>query len=308
MIGTVLDYSAGFPGGANIKRAGHLGVVRYGGYPDRPKCITRSELADLDDHGLGVAIVHENKADDWRGGLRAGRDGAKRTRDHCNSIGLPVDLPVYMAIDQDVVRSGEFGIMIDYLWGAAGSLGGPSKVGVYGEADVIDRARGAGVATYFWQTAAWSKGRRALNIDLFQKVGAVTVGGVECDVSEVLSPDWGQHNVEDRSMTEAEMIAALDKWAKGHAGADGRNLIDTWLQTGIWAGAGSDDEQKIIDTLTGALAEGNGKILAALADLASTQSPVSDAQLGHLATVLREGLGQDIVTDLGHRLIAPVTT
>jgi hypothetical protein len=56
----VLDYSAGFPGAAAIRRAGYGGAVRYIGFPSRVKCTTAGELADFDRHGLGMALVYED--------------------------------------------------------------------------------------------------------------------------------------------------------------------------------------------------------------------------------------------------------
>lgn len=189
----VLDYSAGFPGAAAIKGAGYVGAVRYIGFPDRRKCTTQGELDDFNAHQLGMALVFESNATGWRLGYDGGRLHARWARDHANAIGFPADRPVYMATDQDVVTSGEFATMVEYLRGASTSLGGVHVTGVYGEADVIDRARDAGVAAWFWQTAAWSRGRRT-SAHLFQRVGTVNVGGIGCDINDVLQDDWGQHN------------------------------------------------------------------------------------------------------------------
>lgn len=188
----VLDYSAGFPGAKSIRDAGYPGAVRYGGFPGRRKCTTAAELRDFDAHGLGMAIVFEDTETTWRGGYGAGRSGAQRTRNHLNDIGFPQNRPIYMAVDQDVVTTGEFSTMLDFLRGAA-SVVGPKLIGPYGEADVIDRAREAGLATWAWQTAAWS-GKRHTNATLYQHVGTVYVGGVTCDYNDVLAADWGQHN------------------------------------------------------------------------------------------------------------------
>lgn len=237
----VLDYSAGFPGAQNIKNKGYIGAVRYAGRPGNPKNATRSELLDFDGQHIGMAMIYEGAATDWRGGFNAGRDNARATRDHTNSMGFPADRPIYMAIDQDVVRSGEFATMVEYLRGANLSLGGPGRTGVYGEADVIDRARDAGVASYFWQTAAWSGGRRTF-AHLFQRIGTVSVGGVACDISDVLQEDWGQHNYEgDLVTTQAEFNELLNKGLESITGGDNvgkRNLRDAMFQGAAWAAEG----------------------------------------------------------------------
>lgn len=191
--GQVLDYSAGFPGAAKIKNAGYVGAVRYIGFPSRHKCTTAGEFADFTANKIGMALVYEDTLVDWRGGRAAGRNAGQRARNHATAIGFPTDRPIYMAIDQDVVNSGEFNTMIEYLLGAGDAFGRSNLVGVYGEADVIDRARDVSVAKYFWQTAAWSHGRHTA-ADLYQHVGTVFVGGVACDENDVNSLDWGQHN------------------------------------------------------------------------------------------------------------------
>lgn len=198
----VLDYSAGFPGAANIKAAGYGGAVRYVGFSGRRKCANAAEVRDFTDHGLGMAAVFEDNTSRWRTGFNGGHDDGTAARQHATAIGLPTSLPIYMAIDQDVVATGEFSVMIDYLRGAAGPLGGANRVGVYGEADVLDAARVAKVAGYYWQTVAWSRGRRT-EANLFQRLSGVTVGGIACDVNDVLQPDWGQHliTVEGADMT-----------------------------------------------------------------------------------------------------------
>jgi hypothetical protein len=204
----VLDYSAGFPGAAAIHAAGYIGAVRYIGFPERRKCTTAGELADFTAHRIGMALVYENTVTTWRGGTAAGMLSAATARGHADAIGFPAARPIYFAVDQDVVASGEFGVMLDYLRGCGKYLGGSGRVGVYGEADVIDRARDAGVARYFWQTAAWSRGRRT-PAHLFQHVGAVHVGGVACDVNDVLADDWGQHHLV-ATLKEADMPLTPD--------------------------------------------------------------------------------------------------
>jgi hypothetical protein len=204
----VLDYSAGFPGAYVIKQAGYAGAVRYIGYPDRAKCTTRGELKDFTAAGIGMALVFENNATDWRGGFGTGQASARRARDHANAIGFPADRPIYMAVDQDVDTASAFQTMVEYLRGASTSLGGVHLTGVYGEVDVINRARDAGVATWFWQTAAWSRGRRT-EAHLFQRIGTVNVGGIGCDINDVLQDDWGQHNAEDDMPSVQEIVDAI---------------------------------------------------------------------------------------------------
>lgn len=218
----VLDYSAGFPGAQAIKDAGYPGAMRYIGFPDRPKCATSEELRDFTAHDIGMGLVFEDDSGDWRGGRKAGATAGQLASLHAFDIGFPRGRPIYFAVDQDVVRTGDFETMLDYLRGANSVLGA-ELTGVYGEADVIDRARDAGVASCFWQTQAWSKGRRT-KANLFQHVGTVRVGGVACDVNDVLADDWGQHNYKGGDVSKQDVVDALtgDKYPN----LGNRNTVD----------------------------------------------------------------------------------
>lgn len=191
--GRVLDYSAGYPGAKAIKDAGYKGAVRYIGFPDRRKCTNVNELNDFTNNDLGMALIYENNTTEWRGGYGAGQSAGTRARGHANAIGFPRDRPIYYAVDQDVVASGEFDAAIGYLRGASSTAGGFQLTGVYGEGDLMDRVREAGsTASWFWQTAAWSRGRHT-NANLYQLIGTVNVGRIDCDMNDILTADWGQH-------------------------------------------------------------------------------------------------------------------
>ncbi|GAA1281612.1 glycoside hydrolase domain-containing protein [Saccharothrix xinjiangensis] len=199
----VLDYSAGFPGAAAIKAAGYGGAVRYIGFPDRRKCTSKAELEDFTRHGIGMALVYEDHADDWRSGYSGGVAAARRARAHADAIGFPRERPIYMAVDRDVVTEPEFRAAMDYLRGA-GSVLGREWTGVYGEHDVCARAasepvgESRGVARWFWQCRAWSgtPPRMFGGRHLYQYAGYVYVSGITCDYNDVLRDDWGQHTLE----------------------------------------------------------------------------------------------------------------
>lgn len=248
----VLDYSAGFPGALSIKAAGYAGAVRYIGLPDRRKCTTAGELNDFLRNGLGMALVFEEAAGNWRYGYDRGLADARKARNHANAIGFSAELPIYMAIDEDVVTPAEFNTMIQYLRGSAATLGGTDKTGVYGEADVIDRARDAGAASWFWQTKAWSRGRITV-AHLRQNIGTVNVGGIGCDINEVLEPNWGQMGRVSSmaDMTQAQWNAFMDAYYESKTTAKdsptgGRNWRDLDLQAGSWTAETLQLLQKLV--------------------------------------------------------------
>jgi hypothetical protein len=296
----VLDYSAGFPGAQAIRGAGYVGAVRYIGFPDRPKCTTSWELADFTNQGLGMALVFENSTTDWRGGYAGGQASGRRARDHANSIGFPADRPIYMAVDQDVVTPGDFNVMTEYLRGAGSSLGGAYVTGVYGEADVIDRARDAGVATWFWQTVAWSRGRRTA-AHLFQHVGTVYVGGVACDVNDVLADDWGQHTGGgDMPLNQDDIDKILSSSVQGPDGWQYTKDVLAWA--GYAARVVLPRIEAKIDAGFANLSETEATIIAEIRAHAQAGGAPATAQMNVLATQLAQSLGSDRAAELGQLL------
>ncbi len=323
----VLDYSAGFPGAAAIRAAGYAGAVRYIGFPGRRKCTTAAELADFTAHGLGMAPVFEDTLTTWRSGRAGGARSAVTARTHGLAIGFTEWQRYYFAIDQDVVTSGEFDLMLDYLRGCGDVLGGPSRVGVYGEADVIDRARAAGVAGLFWQTAAWSRGRHT-TCDLFQHVGTVYVGGVACDVNDVHSLAWGQHTMtsniqgDDVAFTDQITVASPGDRTYTESGEAGKFLGDAYfwsadiykavygqilpLLTAIAANHGADPEV-VTAAIGAAVKEGTesamvSTILPAMGPL--VQASVAGA-LGEDRAADAEAISEAILQNLAAKITPP---
>jgi len=214
VVAYALDYSAGRPRGATVRAAGYSGVLRYIGFDPvtRPKCITRAEYTDLIRHGVGVALVYENVAGDALSGRAAGVTAAQRARHWADVIGFPQDRPIYLACDTDVVSQAQFGAVLEYLRGAGSVLGGPARVGIYGEYDVMQRAAAAGVAKWFWQTKAWSRGKVSAHAHLLQLIGTVRVDGIDCDRNEIHRPDWGQTGQPGLNDPEDDMPSADELW------------------------------------------------------------------------------------------------
>jgi hypothetical protein len=239
----VLDYSAGLPGAAAIKRAGYIGAIRYIGLAGYTKNTTQAELDDFTRHGLGMALVFEWHAEDWRGGYNAGARYYRQARAHADQIGFPAHRPIYMAVDQDVVSPAEFAAALDYLRGARDAAGGrPELIGVYGEHDVVRAAaawRGSSgdrLCDWFWQCRAWSGTPPRLfpGRHLYQHAGYVTVGGIQCDYNDVLRPDWGQHLENDMQQDERKalfrLLEILENANEGATADTGLPNIAAWYR------------------------------------------------------------------------------
>lgn len=320
----VLDYSAGLPGALAIARAGFTGAVRYIGLPDRRKCTTRAELEDFSRNGLGMALVFEEASGNWRKGFQQGQWDARRARNHANAIGFPVGRPIYMAIDEDVVTPEEFSSMLEYLRGAQGPLGGSRLTGVYGEADVVDRARDAGAATWIWQTKAWSRGR-VTPAHLRQLIGTVTVGGIACDVNDVLLADWGQHNYvgtqtvahrgdtmliqggPNRFNTQALGDGAgktnLDAETAGHSHEIARFIVSDTVWDALEERTAAADAIPVkldaiaaqLTAIQGAISSEQAAVLAAISAL-PTGGALNDTQVQNVIDALEAALPMSVVT------------
>lgn len=189
-----LDYAGGRPGGAAIKAAGYGFVLRYlssGGTGLPGKLLTAEEYTDLTANGISVAVNWETTADRMLSGFSGGVADAQTAAQVALTVGHPVSKPIYFSADFDATV-GEQQAIDDYLRGAA-SVITAARVGIYGSYYVCGRCLDNGTAQWAWQAAAWSGGQVESRANLYQRIGTVTVGGVECDVNEAIRRDFGQH-------------------------------------------------------------------------------------------------------------------
>lgn len=194
-----LDYSAGRPLGAAVYAAGYRFVARYlaNGLSGRFD-LTAAEVADMRSHLVDVVMVWEMQANRATAGRAAGVADATAAAMQARAVGLD-GWPIYFAVDFDIPDyspaatspRAKLGPVGDYLDGAASVLG-HARTGVYGGYWAVSRALDAGLAAWGWQTAAWSGGHVDPRIHLFQRIGAVRVGGVDCDVNEARQSAFGQ--------------------------------------------------------------------------------------------------------------------
>lgn len=188
-----LDYAGGIPGGAAIMASGYQFVVRYlsDGKPELPgKLLTATEYSDLQRAGVAVVCNWETTATRMLGGRAAGIADAQKAASVCQSLGHPSDRPIYFSADFDATPAQQ-GALDDYLRGATEIIG-LARVGVYGGFWVVKRCLDNGTARWGWQTGAWSGGNVDPRIHLYQRIGYVTVNGVQCDVNEARQLDFGQ--------------------------------------------------------------------------------------------------------------------
>jgi peptidoglycan hydrolase-like protein with peptidoglycan-binding domain len=188
-----IDYS--WHHGLNLdafRQAGVSFVIRYLSN-DTSKNLNASEAHLLSDGGFDLAVVWETTAKRALSGRKAGEDDAAKARKQAKTCGMPAGRPIYFAVDWDATDR-EKPTIAEYLKGAA-SVIGKKRVGVYGGYWVVKYCLDNAVASYGWQTYAWSSGQRDQRAQLYQHHNGVIIGGVNCDKDTAYAADFGQWRV-----------------------------------------------------------------------------------------------------------------
>ncbi|UYP20031.1 DUF1906 domain-containing protein [Rhodococcus sp. Z13] len=206
VLGTIVDYSAAVPSASAIRRAGHIGAIRYVSDP-RPdaawmkaKPLTAWEADALTDSGLEVVSCYQygkGATADWRGGLEAGVRHARRGLELHRAAGGPANRPIYASIDDNPTFEQFTTLIAPYLVGWQ-QVVGAANLGVYANSPTIDWASAAGLGAFFWQHD-WGtpKGYVHPRANLHQIPGEVRIDGIGVDINHVLTPDYGQWSLAD---------------------------------------------------------------------------------------------------------------
>jgi hypothetical protein len=191
-----VDFSWGRPGAGALVDAGKRFVVRYVPLAgDTGKGLTAAELVAYRAAGLAVVLNFESSASRMRApdvaSARArGRIDALTSSAAANRLELPPATVVYFSADWDATEADQ--ALIDgYLEGAAAVLG-LERVGLYAGFYPIRRAQANRSASWFWQTYAWSGGRVAAGIHLYQYRNGQRINGASVDFDRAMTPDYGQ--------------------------------------------------------------------------------------------------------------------
>jgi hypothetical protein len=184
-----VDYAWSHPGGAALQKAGIRFACRYASN-DSSKDISKAEAADLAAHGVWTVVVWESTATRARAGRGAGITDATKAAARARAAGMPKGRPLYFAVDYDAPESDQAGI--DAYFRGVASVIGVSRTGAYGGYWPLSRLKTAGLATWFWQTDAWSGSNRLAGRHIHQHAATVRIGGVSCDKNTALVTDFGQ--------------------------------------------------------------------------------------------------------------------
>lgn len=207
ILGTALDYSAGYPRAKEIKKKAQ-GVIRY--LPKEPyqgktssvKVLTRSELLSLQEEDLGVSFVYEHiKPNRARDGSAAGVNDGMWALQKIADLDIDVNnnYTVYFAVDYDA-PVGDYAAIFNYFKSIQVAFN-IKRIGAYAKWDLLRLLFDKNLITYGWQTYAWSSGHNKdlktleSRAHLFQNIGTLTVDGVGCDTNLILKNNWGQLRV-----------------------------------------------------------------------------------------------------------------
>jgi hypothetical protein len=163
-----VDFSEARPAPSLLTRSGFRFVMGYVSH-NPAKNLTAQNVRDYIAAGLSVGLVWEDSAGAALLGAAAGaRDGAAADA-QADSIGYPVDSPIFFAVDQSVSLSQINGPIRAYAVAFDAAMKRPA--GVYGSFLVVNTlvTPGQRPMRYGWQTAGWSAGALSTKAHIYQR-------------------------------------------------------------------------------------------------------------------------------------------
>jgi peptidoglycan hydrolase-like protein with peptidoglycan-binding domain len=174
--------------GRALVAAGYGFAMRYLSSVDPAKVIRRTEVDGLHGAGASVGLVYEDGTMNMAGGAAAGVHDATVAAFEARVLGAPPGTVVYMACDTPTPPNGTR----EYMTAAGPILqaNGCAR-GFYGNPDAGRMMIGGGLVDAVWAVSTWGS-RNLAGCAIVQLVGqSVTIGGVPCDVDELLGPAAG---------------------------------------------------------------------------------------------------------------------
>lgn len=213
-----VDYA--FPPRPDIGQLAAAGIkfaCRYGGAGSDSKQLDPGEAQALSQAGIWIVANVEGAYNGMLGGFNVGKEWARDAHAHFTACGMPPDRPIYLSVDFDVTAP-DWPRCADALRGAA-SVIGAARVGVYGGRRAIEWARRDGVASWFWQTYAWSGGVWVPGNHIEQYRNHVELAGATLDLDRAPVGDYGQwmigQSVEDDMSYDRNTAWRLQEYLAG---------------------------------------------------------------------------------------------
>jgi hypothetical protein len=205
----LLDFSSARPSISTIQASGANGVLRYLTPAGGAKAATKSELDAYRAAGLIVGLIFETTATRALAGRAAGKADALEAAKEAAALGYPTSAPIGFAVDFDA----QWSQVSDYFQGIADAHI-PNPIMAYGSYTVVEAALDAHLASYAWQTAAWSQGRISDAAHLYQRnYQTHPVSGTDENVMLHPLPLWGAPTPQgdDVPLTDADAAKVADE-------------------------------------------------------------------------------------------------
>jgi hypothetical protein len=306
-----MDYAWGRPSINAMRLNGISYACRYLSWLPNGKCLSRAEADGLRANGIDVVSNWEFFGDwehDYSGGYARGRQHAAEAAMQHATCGGPSGRPIYFSTDFNPA-DGQFALIAEYYRGVASVIGLP-RTGAYGGYRTIKFLFDLGLITYGWQTYAWSGIPTTWDsrAQLRQIKNGVLVGGIDCDLNDAMTADWGQWGYEGELMaTASEIIVA---WSQGMTKTpDGTQVApviwrirdEAWMSgvegtvARVTAAAEARDTATVaaLTALATTIQTGGGDvdvaaILAAIAEATEAATEVADKQAATIAELRNE--------------------
>lgn len=212
------------------------GAIRYGGYPDNPKCISHYPDAyrKLANAGKKIALVHQVAYNDFLGGRDAGRRHAEILKADGKRIGYPdTGHPYFFAFDRKLPGNPATGItptnldtVYAYIEGTKDVVG-YNDSGLYGFLDVIHPAIRDNLTRHRWLCGAGSSVIPGVSAWQYNN-GYVYPGqpAMQADVNLIYTDMFGQSEGDDflMGLQQWQQERVFDRIIKMSAGVAGENF------------------------------------------------------------------------------------
>lgn len=207
------------------------------------KRLTRAEAETITEAGLSIISVFETTASRPAGGAGAGEIDGREAMAEAKAIKQPPGSAIYFAVDYNA-QPKDYNAIEAYLRAAAKQIQG-YKVGVYGSFAVIEEMARRGAAECFWQTYAWSAGKKSRKANLHQYKNGVAMAGITVDLNDSFGGEgfWDTNPKTQPAPEKIEYIEAFNDVPKTHwAAKEIQECADKGLLDGFPDGSFKPDE------------------------------------------------------------------
>lgn len=185
-----VDYAFTSVNPGALAEAGKTFACRYGGPGTADKHLTEPEALALNEAGLSLVALAEGLAHPASLTKDLGAAHAWSAATMFANLGMPADRPIYFAMDWDVQGQDWPGV-VEYFRGVARVIA-KTRIGIYGGYNAVHWANRDEIASWFFQTFAWSHGQWRGLRGMEQYRNNVPIGGGVVDLCRAVTADFGQ--------------------------------------------------------------------------------------------------------------------